>query len=314
MLGGYGRLGTACVEELLDTTDCRIVIAGPSVQRAERAALSFGPRTRGTYANAADPRALDEVVGGAAAVLTCTSSPPLAALERVLETRTPLVSLSPIALGQGGLTTLGERAWEAQTPIVIHAGAVPGLPGVAAELLLRRFERVRTLRIASTGVYPPAPLSLSALREMSDARDLSQLLAWRPPKRFRFPGGVRLVAEATSADLSGFEHSHCVDGVHYYELDAGPIGAAAARLFRWLPPRTFSLVAEAWVGNRKEPAGRIVLRAQSAFRAAAIAGGALVRGILAGSVSAGLLLPHEAVGPAALLSTFEKRGARVLGL
>ena len=46
---------------------------------------------------------------------------------------------------------------------------------------------------------------------------------------------------------------------------------------------------------------------------AAIAASAIVRGVLARSVPAGLLLPYEAVSPAGLLELFEKRGARVLG-
>lgn len=315
VLGGYGRLGNACVEELLATTDCRIVIAGPSVQRAERAALVHGRRTCGAYANAADPRAVEDVVSRAAAVVVCASSPPLAALDRALETRTPFVSLTSISLGAASMTTLAERAWEAQTPVVLHAGAVPGLPCIAADLLLRRFERVRTLRIASTGLGGGAPsVSLAALREMADRRDLRELWSWRPPRRFRFPGGVRLVSEVQSADLHGFAARHCVDSVHYYEPDAGPIGAASASLFGWRAPRTFTLVAEAHLDDGfAEPAGRLVLRARSPVRAAAIAASAFVRGILARSVPAGLLFPYEAMSPATLLELLEKRGVRVLG-
>lgn len=317
VLGGYGRLGSACVEELLATTDCRIVIAGPSVQRAERAALAYGRRAYGAYANAADPRAVEDVVSRSSAVVACASSPPLAALDRALETRTPFVSLTSISLGAASMTALAERAWEAQTPVVFHAGAVPGLPCIAADLLLRRFERVRTLRIASTGLGGAPALSLAALREMagrSDLRELRELWSWRPPRRFRFPGGVRLVSEVRSADLDGFAAGHCVGSVHYYEPDAGPIGAASASLFGWREPRTFTLVAEAYVDDANaKPAGRLVLRARSPVRAAAIAASAIVRGVLAHSVPAGLLLPYEAVSPAALLELFEKRGARVLG-
>ncbi len=310
VLGGYGRVGSACVEELIATTNCRVVIAGPSVQRAERAALAHGARACGAYANAADPRALDDVLAGAAAIVACTSTPPLAALERALATRVPFVSVTRMGLAQDRLRRLCERAWEAQTPIVVHAGAVPGLPGIAADALLRDFERVRALRIASTGIGAPSPQrSFDALAR----RNFRELAGWRPPQHFRFPGGVRLVAPQSSLDLVGFAQSHCVDSVRYYEPDRGPIGAAAAALFGWRTPESFTLVAEAYVeGRGEEPAGRVVVRASSPERAAAATAGVLVRGILAGSVPAGVLRPHEAVSPAVALEALDKRGVRVL--
>jgi hypothetical protein len=311
VLGGYGRVGSACVSELLETTDCQVVIAGPSVQRAERAALSHGPRARGTYATAADPRAVEDALQDATAVVACASSPPLAALDRAIETRVPFVSLTSMRLGAASLATLGERAWEAETPVVMHAGAVPGLPGVAADWMLRQFEQVRGLRIATTGISGGAtPLSLPALREMVQGADLRELASWRPPRRFRFPGGVRLVREMASADLAGFAEAHCVGSLRYYELDPGPVGAASARLFRWPPARTFTLVAEASLEGGGDAS--LVVRAESPFRAAAIVACAIVRGILEGTVPAGVLLPHEAVSPATLLDRLEKRGARTI--
>ena len=314
MLGGYGRVGSACVEELISTTSCRVVIAGPSVQRAERAALAWGARACGAYANAADPRALDDALPDAAAIVACTSSPPLAALERALETRVPFVSVTRMGLAQSRLRQLGERAWEAQTPVVVHAGAVPGLPGITADALLRRFERVRSLRIASTGIGTPQPERwFEALRDTVAGRDLHELTRWRPPQRFRFPGGVRLVAPGSSLDLADFAQSHQVDAVRYCEPDRGPIGAAAASLFRWRSPESFTLVAEAYVeGGGAEPAGRVVVRAESPERAAAATAGLLVRAILAGSVPAGVLCPHQAVSPATALGALDKRGVRVL--
>ncbi|MBW2413211.1 MAG: saccharopine dehydrogenase NADP-binding domain-containing protein [Deltaproteobacteria bacterium] len=313
VLGGYGRVGSACVDELISTTSCRVVIAGPSVQRAERAALTRGPRACGAYANAADPRALGDALGGAAAIVSCASSPPLAALEYALETRTPFVSVTRMGLAESRLRQLGERAWEAQTPIVVHAGAVPGLPGIAADALLRRFDEVRALRIASTGIGTPEPESWGdALRDTIARRDFRAVAAWRLPQRFRFPGGVRLVSLGSSLDLAGFEQSHQVDAVRYCEPDRGPIGKAAAALFGWRNPESFTLVAEAFVGSGREPAGRVVVRAESPERAAAATAALLVRRILDGSVPAGVLRPHEALSPAAALDALDKRGVRVL--
>jgi len=302
VLGGYGRLGSACVSELLETTPCRIVVAGPSVQRAERAALLHGERVRGAYANAADPRTVGDVLSGADLVISCCSVPPLAALERALEARVPLLSLTRMTLSHSTTDALSESAWDAGIPVILHAGATPGLPGLTADFLLRRLERARLLRIASTGNGDPARLRLP-----------TRLGDLRPPQRFHFPGGVRLMQRVASPDLDGFAEGHCVDRLQYLEPDSGAFGAAAARLLGWRAPRTFTLVAEAWrerVTGR--PDARLVLRAESSQRAAAVTAGALARAVLDGTLPAGVLTPHEALNPAAFLDTLAKRGVRVL--
>lgn len=308
VLGGYGRLGTACVRELLETTKCGVVIAGPSVQRAEWAALSFGERTRGAYANATDPRTIGSIVADAAAILACSTAPPLAALELALEARVPFVALSSLEPAPGSLRSIAERAWAAQVPIVLHAGAVPGLPGVCAEFLVRRFDHIRRLRVASTG---PCASRISA---WATARGVSNLLRrsleLRFPQRIEFPRGVdrRWVSRARTPELAGFAESNCVDELDYLEsarslLALGTESPAAAA-----DASDFAVVAEAFVGEERSPAARIGLRARDLVTAAGVAGVTLVRAILAGSVPNGLLAPHEALNPGLYLHALAKRG------
>ena len=44
--------------------------------------------------------------------------------------RVPFVALCELEPTESALRSIADRAWQAQVPIVLHAGAVPGLPGV----------------------------------------------------------------------------------------------------------------------------------------------------------------------------------------
>ncbi len=309
LLGGYGRLGTLCAQELAETTRPPIVIAGPNVQRAERAALALGSRARGVYLDAADPRTVHEHIDGAALLVTCCPVAPLAALDRALETRTPVVSLTRFHLEERARGQVQERAWDAQVPVVLAAGAAPGLAGVVAESLVRRFESLHRIRIACTGsgdrtqrpLQPPRPGGLRGALPASLTR-------------FAFPApvGVRLVSPLAAPDLEGFAGLHCVDEVDYLEAQPGALARAVERLIGSKPDASFALVAEAFTSATDDaPAARVTLQADDARRAAAAALGALARAVLAGSVPAGTLLPREALNPGTFLDALAKRGVRV---
>ena len=128
VLGGYGRLGRACVLELAAQTHAPLRIAGRNAQRAESLALSLGERAAPCYADAADPRILARALEGASAVIACCGGDLRTALQCALELRVPFVGLSPLPLDTRGKAHVGELAWRAQVPVVLHAGAVPGFP------------------------------------------------------------------------------------------------------------------------------------------------------------------------------------------
>ncbi len=314
VLGGYGSVGRACVRELFQTTSVGLVIAGRNAQRAERAALEFGERGRGVYADAADPRTLGSAIPGSAAVLCCAGVRSGAALRAALEHRVPFVDLAPLAIETHVLRRLREEAWSAQIPVVLHAGAVPGLPAIVADFLLRCFPSIHRLEISSTGgpaLGPTAREDLAALRLRlrSQQRPRGRARLWSRRCRFPDPIGRLPVQPACALDLEELEATHCLGQLGYSEVNSG-------RLPNWLrrPRRPeFGLVAEAFVepGDRIA-GGRVAIRASDPLAAAAAVAGAVVRAVLLGRVPAGVVGPHEAINPARLLQVVEKRGVRVV--
>jgi hypothetical protein len=305
ILGGYGRVGRLCAHEIAQQTRARLLIAGPSIQKAESVALGLGGRALAAYGNAADPRTLSRILDGARVLVACCSDLPAAVLEIAIGMRVAVVAVSTLVLGPARHGELAEQAWRAQVPVVIHAGAIPGLPGVLAELLVRRFPSLAELRIASTGPWTGTP---------GAARDVRRGTAERPsgirlPERFSFeaPIGTLAMRPAVCADLAGFARTHCVERLSYLEPVEGLWRLALAAR-----PRAFALDAQAWA----EPGGgppdaRVELAAGDPLAPAAVLAGSLVAAALARELPAGLLTPREARSPGALLAELEKRGTRV---
>jgi hypothetical protein len=125
----------------------------------------------------------------------------------------PFVGLSALHLDERSVDVLGETAWKAQVPVVLQAGAVPGLPGVLAESLVRRFRSIRELRIASTGPWRKTETT------RGDAGRARSRTSRGLPVRFRFPAplGSRWLGVSESLDLAGFAGAHCVERLVYLE-------------------------------------------------------------------------------------------------
>lgn len=313
MLGGYGSVGDACVHELHQTTSLGLVIAGRNSQRAERAALALGDRARGVYADAADPRTLGSVIPNADAVLCCAGTGAGAALRAAIEHRVPFVDLAPLLLGSRALNTLREEAWSAQVPVVLYAGAVPGLPAVTADFLLRCFRTIHRLEIASCGSWTEGrtareDLAALRLRGPSPRKLRAGAQQWVTRSRLPDPIGRVWLRPVSTVDLAELEATHCVDQLRYHEPHPGRIAGWLSRS----PTAGFCLVADAFVeAGDTVPSGRITIEAPNALAAAAAVAGAVVRAVLRGRVPAGLVGPHEALNPALLLQVIEKRGVRV---
>ena len=307
MLGGYGHLGRRCVRELVQRTGAHLVVAGRNVQRADAVTVGFGERLRSAYCDASDMRTLRRTLEGAAAVVACCGGELTSAISAALSTRVPFVGLSALPLDERSRDVLGETAWKAQVPVVLQAGAVPGLPGVLAESLVRRVRSIRELRIASTGPWQQTETA------RSDARRARTGSARALPVRFRFPAplGRRWLSVSESLDLAGFAEAHCVEQLVYLEpypwLRARLLGPAAAKSHT-----PFVVSAEARVdAGRHEPVARIDVSCSDAPAAACAVAGSLVEAILARELPAGLLTPREALPPARILRDLEKSGARV---
>jgi hypothetical protein len=303
ILGGYGRLGRLCAQQLAEQTHARLVIAGPSIQRAESAALAMGGRAVAAYGDAAEPRTLARLLDGSDLLVACCSDLSPGCIELSVAMRVPVVCVSSLELGEGRRHALAERAWRAGVPAIVHAGALPGAAGLLAEIAVRRFPRLEELRIASTGSWRGTPGAARDVVRAAGPRRGIEL-----PTRIDFgpPIGNLAVRSATTADLDGFAHSHCVDRLLYLE----PL-LARRRLLR--PASSgFAVIAEARVrAGSPAPDARLELAAPDPLLPAAAVCTALASAVLAREVPAGLLTPREARNPHTLLGSLEKRGIRV---
>jgi hypothetical protein len=312
VLGGYGRVGRLCVQELVARTRAPIRVAGRNAQRAESLALSFGERASAGYADASEPRVLARALEGAAAVVACCGGDLVRVVQCALELRIPFVGLSPIALPSRSRAHVAELAWKAQVPVVLHAGAIPGIPGILAESLVRRVAAMRRLEIASTGPFLD---SETARRDQAEARASEPVGARRLPELWRFsePVGRRALGQAGCADLAGFAESHLVGELRYLEPREGAIARAIARVVsRASGSSGFAVAARAFAeAEAHEPVAEIEVVAPDALTPAAALAGALVASVLEGRVPAGLSSPREVIAPAVALGELEKRGARV---
>jgi hypothetical protein len=322
VLGGYGRLGSLVVRELVETTPARVVAAGRSIQHAEQVASRHGERAKGAYADASDARTLRKVMLDAAAVIDCTGGERPHAIDVALELRVPWIGVGTSLYEPRSRARIAERAWQAQLPVVIHAGAVPGLGGVLCELLVRRRPDVESLCVASTGPWlgtETARRDVLHLRDQRpDATTFRERTWSRPPRgtrtwRFPDPIGERALRPAFEPDLALFPESNCVRSFEYLEPAPGLLERGFERVLGIEPPGGFALEAiAAPCAGSGAPTARISLVAADAPSVAAPLAAAIARAILARRTALGLTTPREAIGPGVLLAALEKRGLRFL--
>jgi len=306
VIGGYGHLGSYCVAEFVRGTRARVVVVGRNIQRAEQVAAAWSDRARAAYGNLADPRTLERLIPEAAAVVLCGGEDPTVALDVAIRARVPIVSLIPCMLDERRGSELPQAAWEAQVPIVLNAGAVPGLAGVLADSFTRRFDSIHKIRIASTGPWLGTDLARQSSRSPGGGG------AWRP-SRWQFPDpiGGRWVRPATAADLVEFEKTHCVKRVTYLEPDRGALSRGFKQIFSRKGSQSFAIAAEAVLKKRERGARpRMLLEAPDVLAAASASAGVIVSRILRGRMPGGFFNPHEVVAPQAYFDALEKRGIR----
>lgn len=316
VVGGYGRLGSACVRELLATTDAGVVVAGRNAQRAESASMAAGERASPLYLDASDARTLSHPLEGAAAIVLACGGSPLAALELALRVRVPLVSLVPLRLERSGAELLAGRAWEAQVPLVLGAGADPGLAGIAADWLVRRFPELEEIAIACSGPWSATERARRDVTELRRERSPGRRAALRLPQLFPFPApvGPRLLRPQRMPELERFAEQHCVGRIRYLERDERRATRLAERLLGRPEQPPFVLIAQAFVDADSGRAdATLAFESADVPTAAAAACGVLVRAILAGGVPAGVLEPREVLNPASFLDALAKRAVRVRG-
>jgi hypothetical protein len=252
------------------------------------------------------------VIPGAAAIVDCCGANPLNVIDVAVHARVPFIGLTSPQMDENARSQLQTRAWDAQVPVVLGAGAVPGLPGVLAEYLVRCFSSLFEIRIASTGPWLGTRTSQLSQKEQRSAPEWGgrrwRLLRWHFPE----PIGWRWVRPGWSADLTGFVERHCVERLTYLEPDVGSVARGLGQILQQEPTHSFSLVAEAAPERAKRDLRRrIALQASDTLSAAAAATGILVRRILRGKMPGGFFTPRETLNPAVFLEQLEKRGLRL---
>jgi hypothetical protein len=314
VLGGYGQLGRRCVQAIAGQGRAPVVIAGRNIQRAEALALRLEGRAAHAYADASNPRTLARAIEGASALVLCCGGELRGAIDLALEMRVPVLSPAPAPPSRAARERLAESAWKAQVPLVACAGALPGLPGVLCEVLVRRFPAIEELHVSATGRWTRSETAARDVLERAPrpARRRERLARWLP--RHCALGGARLALHpGSSPDLDGFAQAHCVGRLSYLEPLPWRLGARLDRLLSRGPRPVFALAAEARVGTRVHPAGcRIELQAGDPLLPATSVIASLVGAALARELPAGLLTPREARSPALLLADLDKQGVRVI--
>jgi hypothetical protein len=143
------------------------------------------------------------------------------AIQTALELRLGFVGLSPVSLDARTRAHLAELAWRAQVPLVLWAGALPGLPGVLAEALVRRLPRIRRLRLASTGPFAETETArrdlASAATPAGDDAAPAARSRWLPERACRRSHARRAGLVARPRPL---RRRHCVDELVYLEPPA----------------------------------------------------------------------------------------------
>lgn len=138
ILGGYGCVGSALTQLLMESTDAEIVIAGRRRERAEEAAVEWnsrypGKRVAGIWADATDPELLRREVFRAVemAVVAC---PVAACAEDIanaaLHAGIDYIDVHPSQTTWARLRPMSGNIERAGRCFITEAGWVPGIPSV----------------------------------------------------------------------------------------------------------------------------------------------------------------------------------------
>jgi len=156
ILGGYGNTGLPIAELLLQETDCRVVLAGRSRDKAEAAGLRLndrfaGERVRAAVVDAADRNSLRRAMSGVDLVVVASSTSQYveqvatAALDAGIDYCDVQYSTAILAVLQG----MAERIEAEGRCFVTEGGFHPGLPAALVRYIAPRFDQLESARVGS---------------------------------------------------------------------------------------------------------------------------------------------------------------------
>lgn len=174
VLGGYGRLGFALAEKMLRATDHRVRLIGRDAVHLGAAAEELSSscardRVDACVADAADVKSMCAALQGVDLLVVCIAgSNHTGTVERALiaagadcvDLRYPRGVQEAWRARDGDLRSAGRR-------VFIHAGHLPGLPGLLVRRALTQSPSLHRLVLA-TAMSPQPPLSVGAAAELLD--------------------------------------------------------------------------------------------------------------------------------------------------
>jgi len=156
IMGGYGNTGRPIAELLLQETDCRVVVAGRSQEKAEVEASRLndrfsGERATSTVVDAADVATLRQAMSGVDMVVVASSTSQYveqvatAALDAGIDYCDVQYSTAKLAVLQG----MAERIEAEGRCFITEGGFHPGLPAALVRYIAPRFDQLDSARVGS---------------------------------------------------------------------------------------------------------------------------------------------------------------------
>lgn len=156
ILGGYGSTGLPLARLLLTETDASLILAGRSLEKANRAAEILntayaGERVTGASADASDPLSLRTVFHGVDMVVVASSTAAYAGqvARAAIETGIDYLDVQYSTAKLRVLQSLSAEIESANLCFITEGGFHPGLPAAMVRHAARQIDRLETANIGS---------------------------------------------------------------------------------------------------------------------------------------------------------------------
>lgn len=175
ILGGYGNTGRLIASLLLQETDCRLVVAGRSLVKAEAVAATLNahagsPRVTAMAADAADVSSLRRAMAGCElAVIASSTADHVAEVARAaLDTKTDYLDVQFATAKVHTLQRLASEIEAAGCCFITDGGFHPGLPAALVRHAAAQFDHLQTAVVASVikGNWRRVEIGRSTAEEM----------------------------------------------------------------------------------------------------------------------------------------------------
>jgi saccharopine dehydrogenase (NAD+, L-lysine forming) len=345
IVGGYGVVGARIAADLAPDYPDQVMIAGRSVERAQKVATALGHGARGRAIDVELPTSIDAALVGVRAVMGCIDQPGRRLLHAAIERGLRYTDITPhlCELGRGAAyEQVVARARACGARVVLGTGIVPGISNVMVRALAQTLggaDAIETaLLLCASDVTGPAsfdyflqelamPFEIHvdgadrAARAFSEPRtvEFPAPLGVRPAYLFPFSDQVlypRTMGARTAVTCLAIEPASLARGL------AAVLRFGAGRVIAW--PALRHAVARARAGRSPQAgtvfalrvdmrhhdrSGHATLLGGAQADAAAAGAAAVLRSLLDGEVAEpGAWMPEQVIDPARFFSRLAARG------